>query len=96
MVEMSAIIDIIPHNIYAAMHFVSTRGGTHGVSFMQALMSGLTPNGGMYIPKTIPRLEKVEWREMANLDYEELSKKIFRMFVSKEEIPDEDYDGKQQ
>ncbi len=73
--------------------FVSTRGSDHGVSFTQALMSGLTANGGMYMPETIPKLSNEEWREMANLDYEELSKKIFRLYVSREEIPDTEYDG---
>ena len=73
--------------------FVSTRGSAKGVSFMQALMSGLTANGGMYMPETIPRLSKEEWREMANFDYEELTKKIFRLYVSREEIPDTEYNG---
>ena len=75
------------------MLYVSTRGGVRGVSFVQALLSGCSPDGGLYVPQTIPKLRQEEWKELAALNYEELSKKLFRLFVSRDEIPDADYNG---
>lgn len=38
------------------MRFVSTRGGSPPVSFRQAVMAGLAPDGGLYLPAELPRL----------------------------------------
>jgi threonine synthase len=41
------------------MDFISTRGGADapGVSIDVALVAGLAPDGGLYLPRTIPRLD---------------------------------------
>lgn len=36
--------------------YVSTRGGGEAVSFLEALSEGLAPDGGLYVPKRLPRL----------------------------------------
>jgi threonine synthase len=38
------------------MKFVSTSGSSPAVSFRQALVDGLAPDGGLYVPETIPRI----------------------------------------
>lgn len=38
------------------MRFVSTRGGAPDVSFSEALLSGLAPDGGLYVPRQWPDL----------------------------------------
>ncbi|RPE75753.1 threonine synthase [Vulcaniibacterium tengchongense] len=38
------------------MDFVSTRGQTPPASIDQALVAGLAPDGGLYVPESIPRL----------------------------------------
>jgi threonine synthase len=35
------------------MHFVTTRGGASAVSFSTALLDGLAPDGGLYVPESI-------------------------------------------
>jgi threonine synthase len=39
------------------MAFVSTRGGVAPVPFRTALFEGLAPDGGLYVPERIPRLD---------------------------------------
>ena len=75
------------------MQFVSTRGGASGVSFFKALRAGCAPDGGLYVPKALPNLSREDWKGLAKLNYEELSKRFFRFFVSEEEIPDTEYNG---
>ena len=38
------------------MSFVSTRGEAPGVGFSQALLAGLAPDGGLYVPQHWPDL----------------------------------------
>jgi len=38
------------------MEFVSTRGGGSPVSFVEAFARGLAPDGGLYVPKSLPLL----------------------------------------
>jgi threonine synthase len=39
------------------MRYVSTRGGTASASFSAALMQGIAPDGGLYVPATWPRFD---------------------------------------
>ncbi|HUZ18535.1 MAG TPA: threonine synthase, partial [Spirochaetia bacterium] len=38
------------------MQFVSTRGGKDEISFEEAVFRGLAPDGGLYVPTTVPDL----------------------------------------
>lgn len=38
------------------VRYRSTRGGSHSVDFSHAVMGGLAPDGGLYVPDTIPLL----------------------------------------
>lgn len=38
------------------MHYVSTRGGAAPVSFLDAVLAGLAPDGGLYVPDHWPQL----------------------------------------
>jgi threonine synthase len=39
---------------------ISTRGGAP-VAFRQALLAGLAPDGGLYVPETLPALDEQQW-----------------------------------
>lgn len=39
------------------MKYVSTRGGSPAVSLGQAIAEGLAPDGGLYVPQALPRLD---------------------------------------
>lgn len=40
------------------MKFKSTRGGVSGLSFQDAVLSGLADDEGLLIPETIPQVSK--------------------------------------
>ena len=44
-----------------APHYVSTRNPNHRVSFRDALLTGLAPDGGLYIPAEIPSVPSSAW-----------------------------------
>ncbi len=47
----------------SAPQYISTRGQGRSVSFQQALMTGLAPDGGLFIPDDIPALNPADWKE---------------------------------
>jgi len=69
------------------MNYISTRGKMAPVEFLDAVMTGLAPDGGLLLPETIPavgdRLE--QWK---NLSYQDLAFEIMRLFAT--DIPAED------
>ncbi|MCD4700283.1 MAG: threonine synthase [Candidatus Aegiribacteria sp.] len=69
--------------------FRSTNLKAPAVSFEQALLKGIAPDGGLYMPEEIPRLTTEEIREFSDARYHEIAYAIGRKFL-KGEIPDED------
>jgi threonine synthase len=45
------------------MHFVSTRGQAPAVGFREALFAGLAPDGGLYVPESLPAIEFEDLRD---------------------------------
>ncbi|MCK5199553.1 MAG: threonine synthase, partial [Spirochaetales bacterium] len=39
------------------MEFISTRGKSPAVSASKAIFTGLAPDGGLYVPKSFPKIE---------------------------------------
>jgi len=52
------------------MKYISTRGQCDPVSFSQAVATGLAPDGGLYLPETMPDLSSklAEWENLAYAD----------------------------
>lgn len=74
------------------MNFISTRGGISPVSYEETLFSGYAPDGGLYMPEKIPKLDKLtldQWKE-SKLSYPQVVEKIVRLFVKEEEISSHD------
>ncbi|KDQ32793.1 hypothetical protein PLEOSDRAFT_1098775 [Pleurotus ostreatus PC15] len=68
------------------MRYFSTRGGGDTLSFEEAVLTGLAPNGGLYIPERIPQLP-ANWRsEWKSYTFQELSVAVLSLFISSEEI----------
>ncbi|KAJ3031269.1 threonine synthase [Rhizophlyctis rosea] len=72
------------------MEYRSTRGGAKDMSFEGAVLEGLATDGGLYIPKSIPKIPLDEIISWANLPFPKLAFKIFRKYIATEEIPDAD------
>ena len=50
------------------MPFISTRGAEM-VSAPEAIVRGIAPDGGLYAPVSLPRLEKKDFEALAKMDY---------------------------
>jgi threonine synthase len=58
--------------------YVSTRGGAKAQRFSEILLEGLAPDGGLYVPQEIP---KVELARLRGRSYVELAKAILGLFM---------------
>lgn len=56
----------------------------------QTVLTGLAPNGGLYIPAHLPALPENWEREWAHLSFTELALELYSLFIPAEEIPRED------
>jgi threonine synthase len=69
--------------------YISTRGGVAPQTFEQVLLTGLAPDGGLFVPESLPRFSTEEIASWRALSYPELALKIVSPFVAGE-IPAED------
>jgi len=60
------------------MRYVSTRGGAAPKRFTEILLEGLAPDGGLYVPESLPRADLARWR---GLSYAELAARILAQFM---------------
>lgn len=63
------------------MKYISTRGQVPAVSFSTAVAQGLAPDGGLYLPETLPNL-KPNLAEWSTLSYAELCEAFFSLFAT--------------
>ncbi|XP_048876801.1 threonine synthase-like 2 isoform X1 [Brienomyrus brachyistius] len=74
----------------AIMRYCSTRGGTCGWDFRQVLFSGYAPDGGMFMPESLPGLSADTLRSWASLSYSELVLEVCALFIPDDLIPRRD------
>ncbi len=70
------------------MKYKSTRGGCSDQSFEQVLLTGLAPDGGLYVPAELPQLSEQEIASWKDLNYSDLALKIIAPFIG-DEIPED-------
>ena len=81
------------------MIYKSTRGNAQEVTASQAILQGLAPDGGLYVPKALPKLTQT-MREIAAMNYKETALAVLSLFLTdytKEELTaciDAAYDAK--
>ncbi|MAW37870.1 MAG: threonine synthase [Gammaproteobacteria bacterium] len=66
------------------MKYISTRGGCPPQNFEQVLLSGLAPDGGLFIPQTLPTFSAEQIEAMKSLQYADLALEIVTSFVDGE------------
>lgn len=72
------------------MRYISTRGEAPPLSFEDVLLTGLAPDGGLYVPETLPRFTQEEIASWAGLPYSQLAFNVMYPFVEGE-IPEDDF-----
>ena len=63
------------------LKYFSTRGDKEGVSASQAILRGLAPDGGLYVPETIPSLD-CSIEELAKMEYKQVAYEVMKLFLT--------------
>lgn len=71
------------------MNYHSIANHANKVSFQQAVINGLAPDGSLYVPETIPQLPESFIRELPNLPLNEVAYRVARKFVDASVIKDD-------
>ena len=71
------------------MLYVSTRGEAAPIGFLDAVLAGLAPDGGLYVPQTWPTFSKAEIAAFAGQPYAKVAAAVIGKFVG-DDIPPEE------
>jgi threonine synthase len=63
------------------MKYISTRGEAQAVSFLDAVLAGLAPDGGLYVPQEWPSFSAEEIAAFAGRPYAETAAKVIGKFA---------------
>jgi threonine synthase len=69
------------------MRYVSTRGQAPSVGFVDAVLGGLAPDGGLYVPETWPQISAQEIAGFAERPYAEVAARVLGGFAGDEIAP---------
>ena len=64
------------------MRFISTRGQAPALGFSDAVATGLAPDGGLYLPESLPRFSAAELARFGPLSYPELCYEFLSRFAT--------------
>src|ERR1700749_3319774 len=71
------------------MRYVSKRGEAPAIGFWDAVLAGLAPDGGLYIPETWPRFEPDDIGAFPGKPYAEVAAAVIGKFAEGEIDPAE-------
>lgn len=71
------------------MKYTSTRDGSLCVTFETALCSGYAPDGGLFVPTSLPHVSQQTLKDWAALPYPELAFTMLRLFIDQDELSDD-------
>ena len=63
------------------IRYRSTRGGAQDVSASQAILQGLAPDGGLFVPEEIPALDTSP-EELAQMDYRQIAYTVMSRYLT--------------
>ena len=69
------------------MSFFSTRGGS-AVTASQAVLAGIAPDGGLYVPAMFPMVTEEKLVRLAGMSYTECAVAILKLFLEDYSIPE--------
>lgn len=70
------------------MNYISTREGKTPVTASQAIVRGLAPDGGLFVPEKLPRIDEAFLKTLCALDYRARAVKVLGLFL--EEFSEEE------
>ncbi len=63
------------------MRYISTRGYEGSFSASEVILQGLAPDGGLFVPETIPVLDERDWRRLVGMTYQERAVAILSRYL---------------
>ena len=63
------------------MKYISTRGTDYQYTSAQAIIQGIAPDGGLFVPESIPKLSKEDLAGMAGQSYTEIAARILSLYL---------------
>ena len=75
------------------MRYISTRDARPpphraSYSFIDAVLQGLAPDGGLLVPEAFPLVSSEEWLQWRHLEYNDLCFCVLRKFIDVDEVTD--------
>ena len=64
------------------MKYTSTRNRSKEFNFSEVFIKGLADDGGLFIPKTVPKLSNEALQRFSKLNYQDLAKEIIFLFCN--------------
>ena len=64
------------------MNYNSTRDNTLKVSAAQAIATGIAPDGGLFVPETVPALSENDFNALKGMNYIERAVFVFKKFLT--------------
>ena len=61
--------------------YVSTRNAEEEVTASQAILKGLSSDGGLFVPTALPKLDK-DWDEFAAMDYQQTAYEVMKLLLT--------------
>jgi len=63
------------------MKYISTRGTDYQYTSAQAIKQGIAPDGGLFVPESIPKLSKEDFLRMAGETYIEIAAEVLSLYL---------------
>jgi threonine synthase len=64
------------------MHYYSTRNKNETADFAQAALTGLAPDGGLFVPEEIPRYSKTVLSSLGTMDFRDIAFETIKPYVN--------------
>ena len=64
------------------MNYISTRDKSEKCSGAEAIVRGLAPDGGLYVPESLPRLTEKDFEDLAKEDYPARAARVLSLLLS--------------
>ena len=63
------------------LYYTSTRNSDVRVTASQAILSGLAPDGGLFVPESLPSLD-VSFEQLKEMSYQETAYAVMKQFLT--------------
>ena len=64
------------------MKYISTRGNHEAINASQAIVLGMVPEGGLFVPEEIPAMSDSEFEKLVGKSYQEIAEVILEKYLT--------------